>query len=136
MKPPIVRIDRWHYRTGPNQVASCRLETWVDAQGLFNILVTERGDNPGPNITNSHEALRRAVEIWLDLPRDLPYVWYEQYDANSYVPPDPDRVEICFLDLRETNPRWRYVPDWVWDKIYTEARKPKPVVKRRSKKTP
>lgn len=133
MTRSVVRIDRWYYRYSQTQVACCRLETWVDSDGDYNILVTERGDNPGPSVTNAHDVLRAAVEKWLDIAPGMPYLWFEQYDANSYIPPDESRSEVCDVQLISGRPHWTHVPDDLWAAIYDEPRKPKPKVMRRPK---
>lgn len=131
MKYPIVKIDRWFWRYSENIVASVRLETFVDPKGRYCILVSERADNPGPNITDAHVALRRAVLDWLKIGPEFLPDWYERYDRESYAPPRSDLDELCCVLFGSGKFHWVHVPTEEWEKIYIDPQRPKPVVKRR-----
>lgn len=132
----IVRYERWYWRSKSNAVGCCKLETWRDAAGGYHVLVTERGDNPGPSVTNDHAVLREALEKWLEIPDGMPYCFWEQYDEESYRPPrDREWREICSVTLSTRGPHWRYVPDDEWQEIYINPRLPRPIVKVRKAKT-
>lgn len=133
---PIVKVERWFWRYSTNIVASCRLETFRDPQGHYSVLVTERADNPGPSVTQAHRELRRAVRDWLKLDDDAAVVWYEQYDADSYTPPDDSRREISMVFFSPFKNDWHsvHVDDEQWEEIYINPQRPKPVVRRRKKR--
>ena len=138
--PPIVRFDRWFWRHSANVLGSCRLETFttIDKKGnsIYNVLVTERGDNPGPSVTNDHARIRSEVEKWLDLPVGFDYRWLEQYDEHSYIPSRTDLSEVCgVLISANGTAHWYHIPDDEWREIYSDPRREKPkTIRRKSAK--
>lgn len=136
--PKIVRVDRWFWRHSANVVGACRLETFTtigdDGQPLYNVLVTEREDNPGPSVTNDHARLRAEAEKWLDMPPGFQYRWLEQYDENSYSPPRFDLSEVSGVFITASGvPHWYHIPDDEWQRIYFEPRREKVKTVRRKK---
>lgn len=125
----IVKVDKWIYRVNPTTLACCKLETFFAPDGMFSILVTERGDNTGPSITNDHENLRLEIFKWLQMSKQVVHRFYEQYDRDSYVPPRDDLSEICLVTVKGAAHHWQFVPDEEWEKIYNEPRKPRQEIK-------
>lgn len=128
----IVSYDRWYWRSTSTVIGCCRLETWKDADGGYHVLVTERADNPGPSIINDHTTLRRVVENWLEIPKNLSYRWWEQFNGDSYR---PSRREIWSLAEVKSDGTRRNVFREEWDQIYHAPRRPPPVVKLRKSET-
>lgn len=131
--PDVVKIESFHVRVSVKSVVICRVETWIDAKGRYHILVSERGDNPGPSITQSHEALRQELERFLKIPKHIAYRFFERFDSASYAPPRDDLSEVCEVVMRQGKPHWEFVPDDEWYLIYAKPREPVPQIKTRKK---
>lgn len=129
----IVKYERWHYRVNSSQIATCKLETFFDPRGRYSILVTERSDNPGPSVTNSHEVLRREIVRFLRLSHKVHFKFYEWYDRDSYNPSRDDLDEVCQVYMKGDSPHWEYVSDEDWELIYSGPRQPRQEVRIRKK---
>lgn len=127
----IVSYERWYWRSTSKVIGCCRLETWKDADGGYHVLVTERADNPGPSISTDHQTLRRVVQNWLEIPKELAYSWWEQFNEESYRPP---RERIWSLAEVDPEGNRRNVTPEEWENVYHAPRRPPPVLKVRKGK--